>query len=70
MKVTVNQGRCCSSGQCAATAPEVFDQNEDDGLVQLRRDRPGPALRADTRLAAALCPVNAITVHEDEEQQA
>jgi ferredoxin len=64
MQVTVDQDRCCGSGQCVLTAPEVFDQSEDDGLVRLLPERPDPAGQAAVRLAAALCPGGAITVRD------
>lgn len=64
MLVSVDQDRCCSSGQCVMTAPAVFDQSDRDGLVHLLQDRPAPALAPDVRLAAALCPGRAITVDE------
>ncbi|GAA2251703.1 MULTISPECIES: ferredoxin [Kitasatospora] len=64
MQVTVDRDRCCGAGQCVLTAPAVFDQSEDDGLVQLLTDRPAPSEQADVRLAATLCPANVITVHE------
>ncbi len=64
MQVSVDQDRCCSSGQCVLTAPTVFDQSDEDGYVRLLQDRPGPALAADVLLAAALCPGRAITVTE------
>ncbi|KJK59349.1 ferredoxin [Saccharothrix sp. ST-888] len=64
MHVTIDQDRCCGAGQCVLTAPTVFDQGDDDGLVRLRTDRPEPAVQSDVRLAAALCPGGAITVHD------
>ncbi|MDH6128317.1 ferredoxin [Kitasatospora sp. GP82] len=64
MQVTINQDRCCGSGQCVLTAPTVFDQGEDDGLVQLLQEQPEPAVQSQVQLAAALCPGNAITVHD------
>ena len=33
MKVYVDQDRCIAAGQCVAHADEVFDQREDDGIV-------------------------------------
>ncbi|MFF7636910.1 ferredoxin [Kitasatospora sp. NPDC008050] len=65
MHVTVDQDRCCSSGQCVLTVPEVFDQSEEDGLVRLLQDRPPLALLPRLRTAAALCPGGAITVTAD-----
>ncbi|GJF30534.1 ferredoxin [Kitasatospora sp. NE20-6] len=64
MQVTVDQDRCCGSGQCVLTAPAVFDQSEDDGLVRLLTERPDPAEQATVRLAAALCPGGAITLRD------
>ncbi|MEY9950074.1 ferredoxin [Kitasatospora sp. GAS1066B] len=63
MHVTVDQDRCCSSGQCVLTAPDVFDQSEEDGLVLLLQDRPDPVHLPKLRTAAALCPGGAITIH-------
>jgi ferredoxin len=33
MRVSVDRGRCCGSGNCVMTAPEVFDQDDAEGLV-------------------------------------
>ncbi|WP_380283136.1 ferredoxin [Kitasatospora purpeofusca] len=66
MQVNVERDRCCSSGQCVMTAPEVFEQDERDGLVILRRATVPAALFADVRLAADLCPGGAIAVAEDD----
>jgi ferredoxin len=64
MKVTVDQGKCISSGQCVLTAPEVFDQRDEDGLVVLLNPNPPPELAEDVKQAAALCPALAITVED------
>ncbi|WP_035795916.1 ferredoxin [Kitasatospora mediocidica] len=62
MHVTVDQNRCCSSGQCVLTAPTVFDQSEEDGLVLLLQDEPAEALHPQVRTAAAICPSGAISL--------
>jgi ferredoxin len=64
MHVTVDTTLCCSSGQCVLTAPEVFDQSEDDGTVLLLQADPDPSLHAKVRTAAALCPSSSITLTE------
>jgi ferredoxin len=64
MHVTVDQDRCCSSGQCVLTAPTVFDQSDDDGVVVLLQADPDPSLHAQLRTASALCPGGAITLVE------
>ncbi|MGZ6778590.1 MAG: ferredoxin, partial [Mycobacterium sp.] len=40
MKVTVDQEKCVSSGQCVLNATDVFDQRDDDGVVVLLNDSP------------------------------
>ncbi|KGI69203.1 ferredoxin [Mycolicibacterium rufum] len=64
MKVTVDQDRCVSSGECVLNAGEVFDQRDDDGVVELLIPEPGPEHREQTRKAAAACPALAIHVEE------
>ncbi|MEU5999346.1 MULTISPECIES: carboxymuconolactone decarboxylase family protein [unclassified Streptomyces] len=60
--VRIDRERCCSSGQCVTTAPDVFEQSDDDGLVLLRPGHRASAAQPGVRLAAALCPGGAITV--------
>ena len=64
MKVTVAQDKCVSSGQCVLNAGGVFDQRDDDGVVILLIENPGPELADDTRRAAAACPALAIDIEE------
>ncbi|KMO68704.1 ferredoxin [Mycobacterium sp. BK558] len=64
MKVTVDQDRCVSSGQCVLNAGEVFDQRDDDGVVELLMPEPGPEHIDQTRKAAAACPALAIHLEE------
>ncbi|GAA3387431.1 ferredoxin [Streptomyces roseoviridis] len=62
MDVRVDRGRCLGAGMCALTAPAVFDQDEDDGLVLVLDARPAADLRAAVRVAAGVCPAAAITL--------
>jgi ferredoxin len=64
MKVTVDQDRCVSSGMCVLNAADVFDQRDDDGVVELLNDSPGPERADETRDAAAACPAMAIQIEE------
>ena len=64
MKVTVDQYKCVSSGQCVLNASDVFDQRDDDGVVALLIEHPGPDFAEDTRKAAAECPALAIEIKE------
>jgi len=61
-KVTVDQDRCCGSGQCVLLAPEVFDQRDEDGIVVLLEPEPADELEPKVREAAMVCPAAAITL--------
>jgi ferredoxin len=67
MKVTTDMARCIGAGMCALTAPEVFDQSEDEGLVVLLDETPPPELHAAVRRAWQLCPSGAISVSAPEQ---
>ncbi|MCH6161747.1 ferredoxin [Streptomyces marispadix] len=56
--------RCISAGMCALTAPEVFDQDPDDGRVLLLQTEPPTAHRAAVRMAVGVCPSGAIAFDE------
>jgi ferredoxin len=64
MKVTVDQDKCCAGGNCVALAPEIFDQRDEDGVVVLLTDTPGPGLENAVREAVDICPASAISVRE------
>jgi ferredoxin len=64
MRVHADRDSCIGSGQCVLNAPDVFDQDEDEGLVSLKTETPAPELASDVRRAAALCPAVAITLTE------
>jgi ferredoxin len=66
MKVHVDRQRCVGSGQCAQTAPGIFDQDERDGIVILLAAEPPAVGHAAARKAAHLCPARAISIIEDE----
>jgi ferredoxin len=65
MKVTVDEDKCCGAGTCVLTAPDVFDQGEDDGIVILLEPQPPAGVHAAVREAAAVCPAAAITLSGD-----
>jgi ferredoxin len=64
MKVTIDTDRCIAAGQCVLSAPEVFDQREEDGLVVLLNPSPSADVAVDVKQAATLCPALAITVED------
>ncbi|MFF2808178.1 ferredoxin [Streptomyces sp. NPDC058000] len=69
MKVIVDQSKCVASGQCVLSAPDVFDQREEDGIVVLRAENPPEDLVEDVRQAVVLCPAQAIWLEEQEKQE-
>lgn len=62
MRVVIDRNRCCGAGNCVVTAPQVFDQDDGDGLVVLRCPTPPDELADDVRQAVDLCPSGAIMV--------
>ncbi|MFD3513424.1 ferredoxin [Streptomyces sp. NPDC058657] len=63
-EVRVDRERCIGAGMCALTAPSVFDQDVEEGLVLLLRTRvphADPDAEA-AREAAGMCPGEAISV--------
>jgi ferredoxin len=63
MKVEVDQDVCVGSGQCLLTAPDVFDQRDEDGVAVLLQNPSADQYDA-TREAALLCPARAIQLDE------
>jgi len=62
MRVVIDLDKCCGTGQCVMAAPEVFDQNDEDGTVVVLQEFPGRDQHAAVRTAARNCPTEAITV--------
>jgi len=62
MKIIIDQQRCCAAGYCALTAPRVFAQRDEDGIVVVLQENPPAELHKEAREAASLCPANAIEI--------
>ncbi|GCB53262.1 ferredoxin [Streptomyces sp. NL15-2K] len=60
MRITVDHERCVGAGQCVLSAPEVFDQSEEDGTSVVREPHPAPEHHDAARRAADLCPGRAV----------
>lgn len=64
MHITVDKDRCIGGGQCVLSAPELFDQEDDDGTVILLGQATTPEEEQDARLAARVCPAVAIEIQD------
>ncbi|MFJ2116406.1 MULTISPECIES: ferredoxin [unclassified Streptomyces] len=64
MKVEIEEAKCVAAGQCVLVAPEVFDQRDEDGVVVLLTDTPGPDQHEVVRESAMICPAAAIRLVE------
>ncbi|WP_454561857.1 ferredoxin [Mycobacterium haemophilum] len=65
MRIVVSTSRCIGSGLCAMIAPSVFDQNPQDGTVQLLSAKQLSQKELErVREACNLCPSQAIKLTE------
>ena len=64
MKVVIDQQLCEGNMRCQEAAPEVFDVRDDD-KSHLLIEKPPEAMRERLKLAARLCPRQAITISDD-----
>ena len=65
MKIVVDLNRCQSYGQCVFAAPKVFHFH---GEQSLEYDyNPDNELRVQVERAAAACPVQAISIGQDDD---
>ena len=64
MKIKVDPNKCIGAGHCVVSAPRLFAQGEEDGLVILLQPDAGDELVSAALEAARLCPTRAIEVVE------
>lgn len=64
MKVLVDHKLCEGNGRCIEVASEVFELRDDD-RSHVRVERPAANLGSKVKLAARLCPRQAIRIIED-----
>ena len=62
MHVSVDRERCVASGQCNLIAPEVFDQDDVEGLVVITDEHPDASYAGALHEAARICPAQVIKV--------
>lgn len=64
MEIEIDEDKCIGAGQCVMSAPETFDQRDEDGVAFLLEESPAPQRQGQVREAATLCPAAAITINE------
>ncbi|MEU0569264.1 ferredoxin [Nonomuraea sp. NPDC005983] len=64
MKIIIDQDKCVGGGQCVMAAPEVFDQRDSDGVVELLDATPPADQQEAVRDAVLFCPAAAIRLEE------
>ncbi|HWG14315.1 MAG TPA: ferredoxin [Streptosporangiaceae bacterium] len=62
--ISADESRCCGSGNCALTVPEVFDQRDEDGVVTVLDPVPPPEQHERVRIAVERCPTSALSLAE------
>ncbi|WP_225830137.1 ferredoxin [Streptomyces sp. NK08204] len=60
MRIEADPEVCIGSGMCALTAPDLFDQSDDDGTVVVLRPAPPAERLAAVRGAVGRCPSRAL----------
>jgi ferredoxin len=62
MRIVIDRSKCVGGGNCVLTAPAVFTQDDEDGLVLVLNSTPPADQWEAVRLAAELCPAKVISV--------
>ena len=60
MKVALERDWCIGAGNCALTAPAIFDQDPEDAVVVLLAESPPETERAAIEQAVDRCPAAVI----------
>ena len=64
MEIELDKPKCIAAGNCVMLSPEVFDQDDEGGIVFLVNEHPEHSLHPSIQEAAAACPARAIRLKE------
>jgi ferredoxin len=67
MSIQADLESCIGAGLCVMAAPDVFDQNPDDGRVIVLVEDPTPDQVAAVQEAIGLCPTAVLALRESSE---
>lgn len=63
MKVSGDTTVCIGAGMCVLTAPDLFDQSEEEGTVVVLVAEVPTGLEGAAKRAVQLCPSGAISIN-------
>ncbi|BCY10130.1 ferredoxin [Actinoplanes sp. L3-i22] len=63
-RIEFDEPKCIAAGQCVMTAPEVFDQRDEDGVAIVLEPEPSAEHLDAVRDAVAICPAAALLLVE------
>ena len=66
VKIAADREICTGAGMCALTAPGLFEQDDQQGLVVVRSQPLTPEEVDAARKAVGLCPSGALSLEDDE----
>lgn len=64
MKITVDHNKCIGCGVCADIAPGALEMADGKSKPKEKIDQSDTAVVSDAKMAADVCPVQAIKVEE------
>jgi ferredoxin len=64
VRITIDETRCCGSGNCALYASDLFSHREDDGVAVVLDSSPPESRYQDIQAVVEGCPTSAISVAE------
>jgi ferredoxin len=65
MKIVADKHKCVGAGTCAVIAPDIFDQDDADGIVVVLDEHPAEDRRAAVEEAVDFCPAQALMLSEN-----
>jgi ferredoxin len=60
MRIKIDRSKCVGGGNCVLSAPTVFTQDNEDGLVVVLDENPPADQGEAVQLAIELCPAKVI----------
>ncbi|HZE39727.1 MAG TPA: ferredoxin, partial [Stackebrandtia sp.] len=64
MKIKADREVCIGAGMCVLTAPDLFDQDDEEGRVLVKHVEPASDQEGSAREAVSLCPSGALSLDE------